>query len=161
LLLPSHVLIRLRRPALKALRFAHAAFQVAGLTNVVKEFATASNIHQQDQIYKQQVRAVLHYGFAILLSLKQDTLSFPSTQIRPFLTNPILVKILSSPVFLWNALGVPINQANCLLKDGSIQDFVLATFDPIPKMGCLSKGAYHYLLVYPSFSCLLFSLFTH
>jgi betaine lipid synthase len=95
------------------------------------------------------------------LSLKQDTLSFPSTQIRPFLTNPILVKILSSPVFLWNALGVPINQANCLLKDGSIQDFVLATFDPIPKMGCLSKGAYHYLLVYPSFSCLLFSLFTH
>jgi hypothetical protein len=40
-------------------------------------------------------------------------------------------------IFNWHALGVPLNQMNCFLKDGTIEDFVKATFDPVPSMTTL------------------------
>jgi len=46
------------------------------------------------------------------------------TKVRPVLLHPLLVKILGSPIFLWNGLGVPINQMNCFLEDGSVKDFL-------------------------------------
>lgn len=85
----------------------------------------ASNRHEQDAIWTQKV--------------------------RPVLLHPLLVRILGSPVFLWNGLGVPINQVswqkrrgargkraddadiwslgfgaqmNCFLEDGSVKDFL-------------------------------------
>ena len=42
-----------------------------------------------------------------------------------------------SSIFNWHALGVPRNQMNCFLKDGTIDDFVKATFDPIASLTTL------------------------
>jgi hypothetical protein len=45
--------------------------------------------------------------------------------------------MLMNRIFNWHALGVPLNQMNCFLKDGTIEDFVKATFDPVPTMTTL------------------------
>jgi hypothetical protein len=42
---------------------------------------------------------------------------------------------------------------DCFLKDGSVLDFLEATFDPVPKLAPMKTGAYHYLLVSVSASC--------
>ena len=39
--------------------------------------------------------------------------------------------------FNWHALGVPKNQMNCFLQDGSVEDFVKATLDPVPSLTTL------------------------
>jgi betaine lipid synthase len=93
-------------------------------------------------------------------------------QLRPVIMNPVLMAILGSPVFLWNALGVPLNQVRrqpdapssarmlisppppwpapfqmrMFLQDGTTADFVAATLDPVAKLASLKHGAYHYLL---------------
>lgn len=58
--------------------------------------------------------------------------------------------------FNWHALGVPKNQMQCFLNDGSVEDFITATLDPVPSLTTLrvaSKSTrsiqddnYHYLL---------------
>lgn len=40
-------------------------------------------------------------------------------------------------LFNWHALGVPQNQMNCFLQDGSVEDYVKATLDPIPTLSTL------------------------
>lgn len=39
--------------------------------------------------------------------------------------------------FNWHALGVPRNQMNCFLQDGTVEDFVKATLDPVPSLTTL------------------------
>lgn len=39
------------------------------------------------------------------------------------------------------------NQMNMFLADGTVADFVAATFDPLPRLASFKTGAYHYLLV--------------
>lgn len=70
-----------------------------------------------------------------------------SSQVRPVMLKPWLVRILGTRFFLWNALGVPENQLNMFLQDGSVEDFLTATLDPVPKLAPMRSGAYHYLLV--------------
>lgn len=42
--------------------------------------------------------------------------------------------------FNWHALGVPKNQMNCFLQDGSVEDFIKATLDPVPSLTKLRVG---------------------
>lgn len=39
--------------------------------------------------------------------------------------------------FNWHALGVPKNQMNCFLEDGTVEEFITATLDPIPGLSKL------------------------
>ncbi|KAJ3558112.1 hypothetical protein NM688_g1112 [Phlebia brevispora] len=82
--------------------------------------------------------------------------------LKPVLLAPWIAKLFfSNPVFLWNALGVPINQMNCFLKEGvSAQQYAEETLDPIAHKTHMRTGAYHYLLCllghYTKQSCPLF-----
>ena len=51
-------------------------------------------------------------------------------------TEPVTL-IADSSAFNWHALGVPKNQMNCFLQDGSVEDFVKATLDPVPSLTTL------------------------
>ncbi|KAF9233272.1 hypothetical protein BU15DRAFT_90430 [Melanogaster broomeanus] len=53
-----------------------------------------------------------------------------SEKLKPVLLNPVVVALLKSPVFCWNALGVPLNQRKMLLDEGTIYEFVRDTLDP-------------------------------
>lgn len=116
-----------------ALRLAQWAFTLSGVSGKVKDFTSAVNVHEQDRIWKESFRAVV--------------------------LGKWLGKILGSPAFLWNALGVPINQMNVLLEDGTIADFVKATFDPIPRFACMSTGGEKFPRIQMAESPSLISLF--
>lgn len=117
-----------------ALKLARAAFVVMGVTKDVEKFVNAETTEEQEHIWRARLRWVL--------------------------LNPVMRTVLASPVFCWNALGVPRNQLSVLLEDGDISSFIAGTFDPVPKLASLKNGAYHYLLClkghYTPSSCPLF-----
>ncbi|WVQ75099.1 hypothetical protein IAR50_004708 [Cryptococcus sp. DSM 104548] len=104
-----------------ALRIAQIAFFLAGVRGEVKKLCQATSVEEQQQIWEKKLRPV-------------------------FLNRFMLKIVLGNPVFNWHALGVPQNQMNCFLQDGTIEDFVKATFDPIPSLTTLKDDNYFFLL---------------
>lgn len=104
-----------------ALRLAQIIFSVAGVSKDAKELCNAPTTVEQVKIWKEK--------------------------LMPVLLNPLVVALLRTPAFCWNALGVPLNQRNMLLNEGSIYEFVRDTLDPIPATYSFKDGAYFYPLV--------------
>ncbi|CCG81536.1 Putative uncharacterized protein [Taphrina deformans PYCC 5710] len=65
---------------------------------------------------------------------------------KTFISNTIGTLLLANPLFLWNALGVPINQLNMLKSEGSPLKYAIDTLDPVAEKTLLSKTNFHYLL---------------
>ncbi|KAK8849633.1 hypothetical protein IAR55_004968 [Kwoniella newhampshirensis] len=104
-----------------ALRLAQVAFFLAGVRGDVRRILNASSTQEQERIWTKS--------------------------LKPVFLNRVMMKLfLGNPLFNWHALGVPMNQMNCFLKDGSVEDFVTATFDPIPKLTTLKDDNYFFLL---------------
>jgi betaine lipid synthase len=112
-----------------ALRLAQFLFRMAGVSEDVKTMCEADSLEEQARIWKEK--------------------------LQPVLLNPVVVALLKSPVFCWNALGVPMNQRSMLLQDGTVYDFINDTLTPLPATYSLKNGAYFYLLVILSCVCLL------
>ena len=104
-----------------ALRLARLLFRTFGVAEHAKALCEAPTISEQERIWREK--------------------------IRPVLLNPVVVALLKSPIFCWNALGVPMNQRKMFLDEGTAYDYVKDTLDPIPSTALLKDGAYHYLLV--------------
>ncbi|TDL26086.1 S-adenosyl-L-methionine-dependent methyltransferase [Rickenella mellea] len=117
-----------------ALRFARSLFWLVGITKDVEDMCKADTIAEQERLWNEK--------------------------LRPVLLNSLVVYLLRSPVFCWNALGVPQNQRRMLLDEGTAYDFIKDTLDPIPSTALLKDGAYHYLLTllghYTKSSCPLY-----
>lgn len=104
-----------------ALRLAKTAFRVMGVNKHVKQMCTTDSIDEQKRIW--------------------------DTHVRKTIINPTLTRlILANPAFLWNALGVPVNQLNIFKNEGSVEQFAEDTLDPMPGRALLSKENYHYRL---------------
>ncbi|KAF9973226.1 hypothetical protein BGZ73_003564 [Actinomortierella ambigua] len=54
--------------------------------------------------------------------------------------------VLSHPAFLWNALGVPINQMKMILDEGSALDYIYDTLDPVMTRSLFKDDQYFYNL---------------
>lgn len=68
-----------------------------------------------------------------------------TTRIRPALFNPIVTRILvANPVFLWKALGVPLNQASMI--EGGILRYIIDTIEPLIDRCLISSENYFYYL---------------
>ncbi|WWC92743.1 uncharacterized protein L201_007702 [Kwoniella dendrophila CBS 6074] len=104
-----------------ALRLAQIAFFLSGVSNDVKKLCKATNVQEQDKIWKKRIRPV-------------------------FLGKWMVKLFLGNPMFNWHALGVPQNQMNCFLQDGTVEDYIKATLDPIPKLTTLKDDNYFFLL---------------
>lgn len=104
-----------------ALRLARLIFCLTGVAEDVRMLCEASTIVDQERIWRER--------------------------LRPVLLNPVVVALLKNPVFCWNALGVPMNQRQMFLNEGTAYDYIKDTLDPIPSTALLKDGAYHYLLV--------------
>ncbi|KAF9220624.1 hypothetical protein BS17DRAFT_759265 [Gyrodon lividus] len=103
-----------------ALRLARVIFAIAGVSKDAEALCGATTIAEQEKIWRER--------------------------LKPVLLNPVVVALLKSPVFCWNALGVPLNQRKMLLDEGSIYEFVRDTLDPIPSTYSFKEGAYFYPL---------------
>lgn len=68
------------------------------------------------------------------------------SKIRPAIFSPMIQKILHNPMFMWNALGVPINQMNMFLKECTTQEYIENTLDPIPARSLFCNDQYFYYL---------------
>ncbi|KAH7928898.1 hypothetical protein BV22DRAFT_1003840 [Leucogyrophana mollusca] len=103
-----------------ALRLAKLIFSLAGVSKDAEALCYASSIPEQEKIWREK--------------------------LRPVLLNPVVVALLKSPVFCWNALGVPLNQRRMLLDEGSVYEFVRDTLDPLASTYSFKDGAYFYPL---------------
>lgn len=65
---------------------------------------------------------------------------------KAFIRDTVGVLLLANPIFLWNGLGVPMNQLRMLLKEGSPLQYAIDTLDPVAEQTLLSKTNFHYLL---------------
>ncbi|KAG6334616.1 hypothetical protein ID866_4477 [Astraeus odoratus] len=114
-----------------ALRLAQFIFSLAGVSADAEALCEAGSLKEQEKIWNER--------------------------LKPVLLNPVVVAILKSPIFCWNALGVPMNQRKMLLEEGSMWEFVRDTFDPLPKSWSFKNGAYFYPLTlrgyYTTTSC--------
>ena len=104
-----------------ALRLAQVIFTLAGVSKDAEEICNVSTTAEQVKIWKEK--------------------------LMPVLLNPLVVALLKTPAFCWNALGVPLNQRKMLLDEGSIYEFVRDTLDPIPSTYSFKDSAYFYPLV--------------
>ncbi|GAA6063494.1 hypothetical protein JCM10212_004453 [Sporobolomyces blumeae] len=104
-----------------ALRLAKIALWMTGLTKAAHDFCSADTLEKQKKIWDDKLRPVLLSKFIT----------------RVFLANP---------AFLWNALGVPMNQAKCFLDETSTEQFAIDTLDPVAYSTHIAGGAYHYQL---------------
>ncbi|KAI9481189.1 MAG: hypothetical protein EXX96DRAFT_565732 [Benjaminiella poitrasii] len=94
--------------------------RMQGLRKEVNAMLQASTIQEQDDIWK--------------------------TYIRPAIFSPMIQRILHNPMFMWNALGVPMNQMNMFLKECTTQEYIENTLDPIPSYSLFSRDQYFYHL---------------
>ncbi|GAA6037709.1 hypothetical protein JCM8097_002300 [Rhodosporidiobolus ruineniae] len=104
-----------------ALRLASWALWLAGVSRSSHKMCTAPTLDDQRSIWEKKIRPVLLSGFLTKL-------------------------VFANPVFLWNALGVPINQLKVLLKDTTVEQFAIDTFDPVALNTHIAKDNYFYQL---------------
>ncbi|KAF8919951.1 hypothetical protein CPB85DRAFT_734180 [Mucidula mucida] len=114
-----------------ALRLAQFIFRLARVDKYVVQMCECDSIEEQRMIWKER--------------------------LRPVLLNPVVVQLLKSPVFCWNALGVPMNQRQMLLHEGGMYQYVKDTLEPAVSHYLLKNDNYFYLLAllghYTSISC--------
>lgn len=104
-----------------ALRLARIVFSIAGVSKDVEALCNAGSIAQQEQIWREK--------------------------LRPALLNSIVIALLKSPIFCWNALGVPLNQRRMVSDEGSMYEFIRDALNPSPLTYSFKDGAYFYPLV--------------
>ncbi|KDR80288.1 hypothetical protein GALMADRAFT_92595 [Galerina marginata CBS 339.88] len=103
-----------------ALRLAKIIFKLVGVTRDVEALCDSDTLEEQARIWKEK--------------------------LRPVLLNPVVVALLKSPMFCWNALGVPLNQRRMILEEGTFYDYVKDTLDPLASTYLFKTGSYFYLL---------------
>ncbi|KAF9204708.1 hypothetical protein BGZ49_004978 [Haplosporangium sp. Z 27] len=104
-----------------ALRLFKWLIRIKGLSKAVEEVSTTDDIRVQEQLWENV--------------------------IKPATLPAWLVDKLSHPAFLWNALGVPINQMNLFLDEGSAVRYLYDTLDPIMNRSLFKDDQYFYNLV--------------
>jgi betaine lipid synthase len=103
-----------------ALRVAKLAFTLAGVRRHVDAFCSASTLQEQQSIWDKHLRSTM-------INRKMIQLFF------------------RNPAFLWNALGVPMNQYNCFRDEGvSVEQYAIDTLDSMPSRALVSNENYHY-----------------
>ncbi|ORY85942.1 hypothetical protein BCR35DRAFT_302535 [Leucosporidium creatinivorum] len=102
-----------------ALRLAKFAIAFGGISKEVKAFCKAPTLAEQTAIWEKKLRPVL-------------------------LSKWITKLFLANPAFLWNALGVPTNQAQVFLSETTTEQFAIDTLDPVAYGTHVKTGAYHY-----------------
>ncbi|GAC97098.1 hypothetical protein PHSY_004682 [Pseudozyma hubeiensis SY62] len=105
-----------------ALRLAKFAFTVTGVRRWVEKMCTANSVEEQQDVWNKKLRSTL-------------------------INKPLIRLFLSNPAFLWNALGVPMNQYQIFLDEGiSAEQFAIDTLDSIPSRSLIKNDNYHYQL---------------
>lgn len=104
-----------------AISLAQTIFWLAGVTGHVRQMCECNTTDEQAQIWREK--------------------------IRPVLLNPVVVGLLKSRLFCWNALGVPKQQRNMVIEGGGVYDYIVNTLDPLPEKYLFKNDNYFYSLV--------------
>lgn len=92
-----------------------------GKSSTLEAFANAPTLEDQVKIYEKSIRPVLLSGWLVRC-------------------------VLSNPLFLWNALGVPMAQLSMITSESSVRQYVVDTLDPIGYKQHVRTQNYHYYL---------------
>ncbi|CDS11724.1 hypothetical protein LRAMOSA03987 [Lichtheimia ramosa] len=91
-----------------------------GITQHVEALCHADSLEEQERIWQQHV--------------------------RPVLLSPLIRKVMDNPMFMWNALGVPMNQMKMFLQECTTQEYIENTLDPIASRSLFRNDQYFYYL---------------
>ncbi|KAI8912731.1 hypothetical protein EDD86DRAFT_202137 [Gorgonomyces haynaldii] len=103
-----------------AIRVFQFVIRVRGLRPVVERMCSASTIEEQVKIW--------------------------NNELRPHFLSKWLIRILNNDRFLWGALGVPPAQMQMLLQEGSAQEYMINTLDPVIQSTLLRDDNYFYYM---------------
>ncbi|KAJ8291944.1 hypothetical protein OF846_004728 [Rhodotorula toruloides] len=104
-----------------ALRLAYWALRITGMYGSVHKMCAAPTLEEQRRIW--------------------------TSRIRPIILSAFIRKVfLANPIFQWNSLGVPINQARVFLKETTTSQFAIDALDPIGLNSHVAKDNYFYQL---------------
>uniref|UniRef100_A0A0K3CN82 Betaine lipid synthase n=1 Tax=Rhodotorula toruloides TaxID=5286 RepID=A0A0K3CN82_RHOTO len=104
-----------------ALRLAYWALRITGMYSSVHKMCAAPTLEEQRRIW--------------------------TSRIRPIILSAFIRKVfLANPIFQWNSLGVPINQARVFLKETTTSQFAIDALDPIGLNSHVAKDNYFYQL---------------
>ncbi|KAI3405814.2 hypothetical protein KGF56_001421 [Candida oxycetoniae] len=102
-----------------ALRISRMIFKMCGVSNYVTALCTATTIEEQKRIWRDH--------------------------LKPKMFNPVVGSLLiGNPIFLWKALGVPVNQAN--MMGPSVLNYVIDTLEPLIERSLIKDDNYFYYL---------------
>lgn len=102
-----------------ALRIARWLFTIAGKQADVDRLCKAKTMPEQLQIWNEK--------------------------LKPVLFNPLVSMVLiGNPIFLWKALGVPVNQMSMI--QGGIMKYLVDTIEPLLHRSLISSDNYFYYL---------------
>lgn len=108
---------RLARSSGHALRLAYWALRITGMYGSVHKMCAAPTLEEQRRIW--------------------------TSRIRPIILSAFIRKVfLANPIFQWNSLGVPINQARVFLKETTTSQFAIDALDPIGLNSHVAKDNY-------------------
>lgn len=102
-----------------ALRIAKWIFKLAGVEADIKRLCEAKTISEQQRIWESRIRPAFFNAFTSKM-------------------------LLCNPLFLWKALGVPINQGSMI--EGGTEKYLIDTLDPIVSRSLISSENYFYYL---------------
>ncbi|CAK9435504.1 uncharacterized protein LODBEIA_P02310 [Lodderomyces beijingensis] len=102
-----------------ALRLGRLIFKACGVTKYVHAMCNATTMEEQKKIWLDHV--------------------------KPAMFNPIVGSLLiGNPIFLWKALGVPVNQAK--MMGPSVINYVIDTLEPLIERSLIVDDNYFYYL---------------
>ncbi|CAO3568358.1 unnamed protein product [Mortierella alpina] len=105
-----------------ALRLFKWLLRLKGLSKAAEEITTTDQVSVQEHLWETVIK--------------------PST-----LPAWLVQRVFAHPAFLWNALGVPINQMNMILREGSAVEYIYDTLDSIMNRSLFRNDQYFYNLV--------------
>lgn len=104
-----------------ALRLAEFLFNRAHARADLERFCEAGTLEEQAKIWSDSLRKI-------------------------FIRGGLTKLILANPLFLWNSLGVPMNQMQMFMDEGSTAQYLSDTLDPIACQTLLRNSNYFYYL---------------
>lgn len=88
-----------------ALRVVQRALSLTGVWEYARRVCDAETLEEQRRVWREKV--------------------------KPVMTSWWLSWVFGSPVFMWNALGVPMNQARMFKEETSVVQYAIDTLDPV------------------------------
>lgn len=121
-----------------ALRAVKWGLWLAGVGKAAERMCAAKTVEEQRKIWKEKIMPVMTSRWMTAIVSNPCVPALPSSYLE--------ADVRWRRVFMWKALGVPMNQARMFLNETTPLQYAIDTLDPVASTQHMSQGAYWYHL---------------